>query len=359
MDGWDRQWTDAGHQRKAAYTHLEEGHYIFRVKSTNTAGKWNPAEIRLVITVLPPWYRTTWAYAFYLLIIGCLLALYRNYRNRQTTLKYEIAIAKLNAEKERSDHEKKLSFFTNISHEFRTPLTLIINPVKDLLKKFAARDIESDSELALEQAELNVIHRNARRMLSLVDQLLLFRKADSGADRLLPGRLNMIDLGREVYLSFTQQARVKDIRYEFNFDKEMQEIYADREKVEIILFNLVSNALKYTPTGGAVSLSIAGTPDFIEVRVSDTGPGIPAGAGDQIFERFYQADNSTTRPKTGDSVSASIWPGNSRSPTKVSFPIAVRRTKVRSSFSVCRGGRCMQATSRCRKMADPASYSRN
>lgn len=298
MDGWDRQWTDAGHQRKAAYTHLEEGHYIFRVKSTNTAGKWNPAEIRLAITVLPPWYRTGWAYAFYILVVGGLLALYRNYKARQSRLKYEIAIAKLNAEKERSEHERKLSFFTNISHEFRTPLTLIINPVKDLLKK-AARDFDSNGEAALEQAELNVIHRNARRMLSLVDQLLLFRKADSGADRLLPSRLNMIDLGREVYLSFTQQARVKDIRYEFNSDKEIQEIYADREKVEIILFNLVSNALKYTPTGGAVSLSIAGTHDFIEVRVSDTGPGIPAGAGDHIFERFYQADNSTTRPKPG------------------------------------------------------------
>ncbi|HLZ85965.1 MAG TPA: ATP-binding protein, partial [Puia sp.] len=288
MDGWDRKWTDAGHQRKAAYTHLGEGHYLFRVRSSNTEGKWNPAEIRLSITVLPPWYRTAWAYAFYALVIGALLVIYRLYKARQARLKYEIAVAKHNAD-----------FFTNISHEFRTPLTLIINPAKDLLKKAAAKDPASDPGAGLEHAELNVIHRNARRMLSLVDQLLLFRKADSGADRLIPTRLNMIDLAREVYLSFAQQARAKDIRYEFNCDRDSIEACADREKVEIILFNLVSNALKYTPPGGAVSLSIAETAGRIEFRVTDSGPGIPAAAGDQIFGRFYQAADTTTRPKPG------------------------------------------------------------
>jgi len=299
MDGWDRKWTEAGAQRKATYTHLDEGHYTFRVKSTNPEGKWNPAEVRVRIVVLPPWYRTWWAYTLYALLAGSLLYLYWLYKRRQAKLKYEFAIARLNAEKERSEHEKKLAFFTNISHEFRTPLTLIINPVKDLLKRATAKDPGSYPEAASEQAELNVIHRNARRMLSLVDQLLLFRKADSGADRLIPVKLNLYHLCREVYFSFTQQARAKGIRYEFDSDKESLELYADREKVEIILFNLVSNALKYTSEGGVISLAVSDGTEFAEVRVSDSGVGIPAGTGERIFERFYQAADTGAPPKPG------------------------------------------------------------
>jgi len=296
MDGWDHKWTDAGNQHKAAYTHLTEGHYVFRVRSTNAEGKWGAGEIALAVVVLPPWYRTWWAYAIYVLLVVLLLTVYLHYKTRQARLKYEIDIARLNAEKERSEHEKKLSFFTNISHEFRTPLTLIINPVKDLLVKAAEKDPSPES--GQEQAELNIIHRNARRMLSLVDQLLLFRKAESGADRLTPARLNLCELSREVYLSFTQQAKAKNIRYEFNCGNEVLEVYADREKIEIILFNLVSNAMKYTPADGVVALSILECPDHIEVRVADTGPGIAVDAGSRIFEPFYQAPG-TSKPGFG------------------------------------------------------------
>jgi len=305
MDGWDRKWTDAGNQHKAAYTHLSEGHYIFRVRSTNAEGKWGSREVALSVVVLPPWFRTWWAYAFYLVAAGLLLVVYRRYRARQVRLKYEIDIARLNAEKERSEHEKKLSFFTNISHEFRTPLTLIINPVKDLLAKASASasasaeaEAGSGSGSGEEQAELNIIHRNARRMLSLVDQLLLFRKAESGVDRLVPARLNLCELSREVYLSFTQQAKAKNIRYEFFCENEALEVVADREKIEIVLFNLVSNAMKYTPADGSVSMTIAESSDHIEVRVADTGPGISAEAGSRIFEPFYQAAG-TVKPGFG------------------------------------------------------------
>jgi signal transduction histidine kinase/ligand-binding sensor domain-containing protein/DNA-binding response OmpR family regulator len=303
MEGWDRKWTEAGRQRKADYTHLDEGHYIFRVKSTNTEGKWNPAEITLEIIVFPPWYRTWWAYTLYVLLAGSLFYMYWVYKAGRAKLKYEITIARLNAEKERSEHEKKLSFFTNISHEFRTPLTLIINPVKDMLKRSSdakgqsdargqsdAKDPAAHPDDGIEQ--MNMIHRNARRMLSLVDQLLLFRKAESGVDRLLPVKLNLYHLCREVYFSFTQLARAKNIRYEFACDQEDLEVYADREKVEIILFNLVSNALKYTPDGGFVIMRIREGDDRIAVEVADSGPGIPKGTGDRIFERFFQAGDS-------------------------------------------------------------------
>ncbi|TDW96239.1 signal transduction histidine kinase [Dinghuibacter silviterrae] len=291
MEGWDGKWTEAGTQRKATYTHLNEGSYTFRVRSTNTEGKWNPQEIALSIVVLPPWYRTWWAYCFYGLILLSLARLYWIYRERQTKLKYQVALERQKADEQRS-------FFTNISHEFRTPLTLIINPVKDLLTQTERRapDFSSPEEAAFERAELQVIHRNARRMLSLVDQLLLFGKADS--DRLTTAALNLRDVCHEVYLSFSQQARAKNIHYTFSDEGDM-EVYADREKVEIILFNLVSNALKYTPPDGFVSMRLRRGPAGITVEVADSGSGIPAEAGERIFERFYQAAGAATKPGFG------------------------------------------------------------
>ncbi len=296
MEGWDHKWTQAGAQRQATYTHLEPGHYLFHVRNTDAEGTWNPMDMTLGITILPPWYRTSWAYTLYILIVAGLLYLYLHYKTRQTRLTYEIAMTKLTAEKERAEHEKRIGFFTNIAHEFRTPLTLIINPIKDLLKK--------NADTGYEQAELQVVHRNARRMLSLVDQLLLFRKADSGEDRLITSRMNLVDLGREVFLSFTQQARAKDIRYTFDCTSQTLDIIADRDKLEIILFNLVSNALKYTPPGGEVTVSMTTSNNMIEISVADSGPGIPAAAGDKIFQRFYQSESTGTtgaekRPKPG------------------------------------------------------------
>ena len=289
MEGWDHKWTDAGHQHKATYTHLDEGHYIFHVRSTDREGRWNNAGITMGITVLPPWYRSWWAYSLYLLVAFSMAYIYWLYKARQTKLQYEVTIQRLNAEKEREAYERKQAFFTNVSHEFRTPLTLIINPVKDLL----------DRSTGVDHAELHVIHRNARRMLSLIDQLLLFRKADSGVDSLKPVQLNFYHLCREVYLSFTQQAKTRKIRYEFECPTETIELFADREKIEIILFNLVSNALKYAPEGGCVSLVVSEGLDLVEVRVTDNGPGVPAGTGDRIFQRFYQAHEAGSRAKPG------------------------------------------------------------
>jgi signal transduction histidine kinase/ligand-binding sensor domain-containing protein/DNA-binding response OmpR family regulator len=289
MDGWDRKWTEAGMQHKANYNHLDEGTYTFRVRSTNAEGRWNPEEIALRIVVLPPWYRTWWAYTVYVIALVFLVRLYWTYRERQTKLRYQVALERQKADEQRS-------FFTNISHEFRTPLTLIINPVKDLLRQVRRED--TPEEAAFQQAELQIIHRNARRMLSLVDQLLLFGQADGGSDRLAPVPLNLRDVCHEVYLSFTQQARAKNIQYTFYGDEPL-DLFADREKVEIILFNLVSNALKYTPADGFVTIRLDRGREGIAVAVTDSGPGIPAEAGEHIFERFYQAPGAATKPGFG------------------------------------------------------------
>jgi streptogramin lyase len=168
LEGWDKDWNYVGKLRTANYSRLNDGRYTLRIKSTNAEGIWNTKERVIQITVLAPWYRTWWAYMIYIALAGAAIYFYLLYKNRQARLKYEIQVAHIEAEKEKELNEKKLSFFTNVAHEFRTPLTLIINPVKELLYS---------NGQAKDTGDLNIVYRNARRLLSLVDQLLLFRKA--------------------------------------------------------------------------------------------------------------------------------------------------------------------------------------
>lgn len=290
MEGWDNGWNYVHTQRTANYTRLHEGSYRFRIKSTNADGTWNPQERIIKITVLPPWYRTWWSYSIYALLIAAGLYAYRFYQLRQARLRYEIELSHLQAEKEKEVHEKRLSFFTNISHEFRTPLTLIINPVKELLYS-DGRQIESK--------DLTIVYRNARRLLSLVDQLLLFRKADQEEDQLKIVPLDMTAICREVYLCFTHQADMKKMQFEFSCTADQLMVYADREKMEVALFNLLSNAFKYTPEGGRILFSLSDTPEGVEIRVADNGCGIPGQVGNRLFERFYQVFGKDSSLKNG------------------------------------------------------------
>ncbi|WP_315821573.1 hybrid sensor histidine kinase/response regulator transcription factor [Paraflavitalea speifideaquila] len=187
---------------------------------------------------------------------------------------------------------KKLTFFTNISHEFRTPLTLIINPLKDLLGR-------RQEEQATPDSELHTVYRNARRMLSLVDQLLLFRKAESGMDSIRPARQDVCALAQEVYLCFVQQAKTRKMSYTFDCQCEQPDLYADREKLEIILYNLLSNAIKYTQEGGHIALKVSETASEVVFRVQDNGIGISKEAGEQLFEKFYRASGKAITAQQG------------------------------------------------------------
>jgi ligand-binding sensor domain-containing protein/signal transduction histidine kinase/AraC-like DNA-binding protein len=288
LEGWDHVWNNTGKIKTANYTRLNEGHYTLRIKSTNTDGAWSNNQKIIYIIVLPPWYRTWWAFCIYIGLGMALVYYYLLYRSNQIKLKHEVEIAYIKADKEKDLNEKKLAFFTNISHEFRTPLTLIINPIKDML----------NSSRNTENGDLNIVYRNARRLLSLVDQLLLFRKTESENDRLKVVKLNFSHLCHEVYLCFIHQAKTRDIDYVFECVNDNIELYADREKIEIAFFNLISNAIKFTPDGGKVSIVINEDNDNINVEVTDTGCGVPANIGEQLFEKFYKAQNKAA-VKTG------------------------------------------------------------
>ncbi|MCG2613214.1 response regulator [Terrimonas sp. NA20] len=288
LEGWDKNWNNVNSIRTANYSRLQEGNYSFYVKIKKPDGKWSDPELLLEITVLPPWYRTWWAYTLYLLAAALAIYLYIRYTKRQERLRYEIKLAHIENEKDRELTEKKLSFFTNVAHEFRTPVSLIINPLREIIQ---GRQPEKDKQ------ELNIVYRNARRLLSLVDQLLLFRKADSGADVLKISRLNVTDICNEVFQCFVQQAKTKNIRFEFVVPEQPLEIYGDNEKLEIVLFNLFSNAFKYTPSGGTIQCRVEDTADGVVIRVLDTGCGIGKEDAARVFERFQQA--SARAPKTG------------------------------------------------------------
>jgi len=290
MDGWDKGYRSNYNARSAVYSQMKEGTYYFNVKTTNVWGVWSKETQLLKIIILPPWYRTWWAYLLYFLTIAGVFYVYARYKKNREELKFKVILADLQVKKEEELNERKLSFFTNIAHEFRTPLTLIINPIKDILNKQDNQEPEND---------LNIIHRNAKRLMSLVNQLLLFRKAENETAALQIEPLNFAVLCKEVFLCFVQQAASMDKQYEFICADEEILLYADREKMEVCLFNLISNALKYTAKNGKVLVKITQTAQEVLLSVEDDGAGIPPEVGPRLFEKFYQVQGYGIKSKKG------------------------------------------------------------
>ncbi len=272
LQGRDKTWNYVNSQRNINFSRLNEGDYVLKIKSTNAYGIWNPTEKQIFITVLPAWYRAWWAYCLYLASLAAGIYGYLFYHKKQTQLKYEVKLVK-------EVNEKKIAFFTNISHELRTPLTLIVNPIKDLLKSNGAN---------LDLIDISSVYRNSRRLLSLVDQLLLFRSSENEIANFAPALLNLKEVCYEVFLCFTNEVKAKNISYQFICLHPNIMVYADREKLDIVLFNLLSNAIKFTPENGMVSVELATTRGFNQILVSDNGCGIPKDTGDKLFEKFYR-----------------------------------------------------------------------
>lgn len=293
LEGWDKNWSNGNNLRSANYSRLQEGKYVFKVKATNADGFWSEPVILLRIEILPPWYRTWWSYCLYLLALAGIVYVYILYNKRQERLRFEVKLANIEKEKEKELTEKKIAFFTHISHEFRTPLTLIINPVKDLL----ASKKEGDKN-----GHISMIYRNAKRLLSLVDQLLLFRKVESVDQQLHITSFNLTEVCKEVCFCFNHHAISRRIEFVLSGAEHDIEIYADREKIEIILFNLISNAFKYTDANGKINLSIKEDDNHVIISVKDSGCGIPPEAGNQLFGSFYQAENKDKETRTGFGV---------------------------------------------------------
>jgi signal transduction histidine kinase/DNA-binding response OmpR family regulator len=297
MEGFDKDWIFSGNMRYAAYTNLSPGEYLFRVKGSNNDGVWNETGASVIIIIHPPWFKTWWAYLlFSIFTVVVLAASVRFYLNRQR-LKHELEFETKYAEKQEEISRMKSRFFTNISHEFRTPLTLIISPAENVLSKTLEPETIKD---------VSLIKKNALRLLRLINQLLDISKMDENKLKLRVSRGEVISFIKGIVMIFESLAESKDITISVKSEKPDLHGYFDKEKLEKIFINIISNALKFTPAGGKVSVNITNIDNKVIVRVKDTGIGIPESETGKLFNRFYQVDNSHTREFSGTGIGLAL-----------------------------------------------------
>jgi signal transduction histidine kinase/ligand-binding sensor domain-containing protein/AraC-like DNA-binding protein len=278
LENFEDDWNSTGNQHKATYTNLSPGKYIFRVKALKSNEESGSDERVLTIKIRPPWWRTIPAYILYVVFaVVVTLAIYKTI-TRINRYRNELLV-------EKKVNELKLQFFTNISHEIRTPLTLIIGPIEDILSNHGI----SQRNRTL----MGIIHKNAKRMLHLTTQLLDFRKIQNNRMILKVGKINIVSFTRDIYESFIPLARHKDINYSFDSTLESFSIYGDPTKLDTVIYNIISNAIKFTAQGKSVSVKIDSPPEseFIDISVSDQGPGISEKNLSDIFTRYTILSN--------------------------------------------------------------------
>lgn len=304
LDGFDKDWNYTGTANSAAYTNLDPGEYTFHVKAANNDGVWSSQDTRIKIYVRPPFWRTIYAYIFYCCAIGLLLLYSRYLGIKRIRKKFLLEQERLEVKRLQDIDRLKIKFLTNLSHDFKTPISLIIGPVEQLI---------NGENTGPRLDRLNMIKRNSRRLLNLVNQLLDFRKMEEHELKLQPTAGDFVAFIREVTDSFRDFAERKNIQ--FIFDSGPAALYAlfDHDKTERILFNLLSNAFKFTSEKGAVTVSLRllkkeenTQQQWVQIKVKDTGIGIPQDKKDKIFEHFFQTDTASAILNQGTGIGLSI-----------------------------------------------------
>ncbi|MEM9934114.1 MAG: two-component regulator propeller domain-containing protein, partial [Bacteroidota bacterium] len=271
LEGLEQDWNYSTGASEVTYTLQKEGTYTLRVQASNNDGIWNPQERQILIQVTPPFWRSTWAYTLYPLLLALAIGGVIWF----SRIRHRLQLEKLEKGQQEELHQAKLRFYTNITHEFRTPLTLIMGPTEELLAAHKGN------------RQLLSIKHNSQRLLGLVDQLLTFRKLETDHGKMEAAKGDILKFIKEIYLSFQEHARIRKITYEFYADEESIELWYDRNKLEIVFYNLLSNAFKFTPDGGKIGVDLQKEEASLIIRIKDSGPGISAEKKDLIFQRFY------------------------------------------------------------------------
>ncbi len=376
MENFDNQWTYVNSARRfASYTNLKGGDYTFIVNATNNFGKWSDNPLKIKITVVPPFWVTWWFKMIAALVIISAIIAYNRYRTytlknqkkkleklvkertnkieeqkekliiqannlRESNLQLEKRQKQIESHKRQLENQnieileqrdklielnkkvqhinqQQLKFFTHISHEFRTPLTLIITPIEQLIKR-----IDETSQV---YSKLHLVYKNSQRLLHLINQLMEIRKVEKGKIELAASRGNIVKFVQNIAQSFTGLSVQRNIVFDIVADSEVIEIYFDRDKVENIVYNLLSNAFKYTPENGHISVEIKTSTgehipheeipiidkhsykhldikEYAEIRVSDSGPGIEHTHIRDIFRRFYRIHSHVSQKIQGTGI---------------------------------------------------------
>lgn len=295
LEGLEPSWNNLGKENKITYNNLIPGRYLLRVKALGSNDLKNFSEISLKIIVTPPYWKTTLAYAFYaLLILFTLFQIYRFLVNKEKQ-KNAFALERMNAKRIHELDLMKLHFFTNISHEFRTPLTLLSAPLETLIKE--------NTESAKSQTYYQLMLKNVQRLKRLIDQLLDLRKVEEGYLKMEWNRGDIIEFIEKTFNSFQNYAEKRNIYFTFHSDISQLFTFFDADKLDKVLFNLLSNAFKYTPDYGSISLKLDEkepkdipfnglTGKYIEIKISDSGFGIPKESLDKLFHPFQQVNTN-------------------------------------------------------------------
>ena len=297
LDGFDEDWIETSSiLRIANYTNIPAGDYVFNVYGSNDSGTWSSEPASIKITINPPWYWTTVAKILYFILFFVVLFLFGQYTLIDIRRKRKLEFDRLEKEKEKELNTAKLEFFTNISHELRSPLTLILGPVEKLINK--GDSLKKEDRLK----SYTTIQRNADYLLKLTKQLLDFRKLEQGKIQLACAHTNILSSIKTIAGQFYPLADKKDISLEYHFPKEKIFVWVDINKLEKIVHNLLSNAVKFTPTKGKISIKVvAKKPSenypngHVALSVRDNGLGINSKELKNIFARFYQSDNQNKK----------------------------------------------------------------
>ncbi|HPG38904.1 MAG TPA: two-component regulator propeller domain-containing protein [bacterium] len=287
LQGFDTDWIYAGTRRYANYTNLDPGYYTFKVKGTNNDGVWNETGTVLSLFISTPFWKTWWALVLYGIIAAGFIYAVNAYFISLVRIRHDLKIERMEKEKAREINQFKLQFFTDVAHEFKTPLTLIQAPLEEIITS-RKRGFQYEHEFRL-------MHRNVRYLLRLVHQLLDFRKAEQGKMELKTSHGNIVQFIREVYELFSDSALKHGIDYQFIAGSENIDGWFDWEKLEEILVNLIDNAFKYSPNHGKICVTVdtVSSPEDtcpnVVIGVKDSGIGIPAENLAHIFERFFHA----------------------------------------------------------------------
>ena len=302
LEGFSNEWTSTRGLHTITYTNLNAGTYKLLIKPEGKDESLCP-QVPLIIHVLPPYYKTTLAYFIYFIITGVVLWYsVRAYKSRiklRESLKYE----QKHIQDVEALNQSKLRFFTNISHEFRTPLTLIVAQVETLLQL-------QNFTPAIYNKILG-IYKNSIQLRELITELLDFRKQEQGHMKIKVGPHNIVNFLYENYLLFLEYASAKQINFNFDKGTDELEVWYDQKQMQKVINNLLSNAIKHTEAEDTITLSVKKEENNVVIRVKDTGSGIDAKEIDKIFDRFYQIDpiNSTDAGKSGTGIGLALTKG--------------------------------------------------
>lgn len=294
--GADDNWVEIGTQRSATFIHLPPKTYTFRVQGSNCQGIWNEKITELEIVVLPPWWQTWWAYLIYASMLLAAIIFYTRFSVNRAKLQQQLKFEKRESDRVKDLDALKTQLYINMTHEFRTPLTIILGMAKQV--KENPKDHFSTG--------MNMIINNGQNLLSLVNKMLNLSKLESGKMKLDFSQGDVVVFLRHIVGSFQSYAVKKEIQIHFLPEVDNVMMDFDQDKLQQVISNLISNAFKFTPDGGHIYFSIDKKDEHLLIRVKDTGRGIAKEDQSKIFDRFYQTDNSSTRAYEGTGIGLAL-----------------------------------------------------